>query len=96
MPDISIISRCGDSPHNAPVIEFLVIIKVATTRVARSVEVGDPLDVLLDSSDDIAFHDLHVVDVVKEFDSGRVDSLANLNTPPSPVSLIILVVNFAV
>ena len=39
-------------------------------RVPGGVEMPDILNVLADGADDIAFHDLHVVDVIKQFHAG--------------------------
>ena len=54
------------------------------------------LDVLADGADDIALHDLHVVDVIEQFYARRVDAFDHLNTPRRVVALIILVVYLAV
>ena len=96
MPDIAVVSQCGYRLHDAAIVEFLVVVKVAPARVASGVEMSNPLDVPLDGADNVALHDLHVVDVVEEFDARRINALANFNAPPSSVSLIVFVVNFAV
>ncbi len=64
VPDIAIVSQCSNCLHDTAIVEFLVVVKVASARVACGVEVGYPLDILLDGADNVALHDLHVVDVV--------------------------------
>jgi hypothetical protein len=45
VPDIAVVSRCGYRLHDAAIVEFLVVVKVAPARVASGVEMSNPLDV---------------------------------------------------
>jgi len=77
-----------DCPTNTRVIHFLRVIQVIAARVARGVKVADPFDVFPDRADHIAFHDLHVVDVVKQFDARAVNPFADGHAPGGMIALI--------
>src|ERR1041384_2871744 len=55
---------CGDA---APV-QLLTVVQLVAARHAAGMEVTDPLRVVADRADHVAFHDLHVVDVVQQLD----------------------------
>ena len=59
-------------------------------------KVGDVLDIVPYGANDIAFHDLHVVDVVKQFDARRIDSLHDLDAPRRLVALVVGVIDLTV
>src|SRR5262249_44571526 len=63
---------------------------------ATRVIMAEILVLILDGADDIALHDLHVVDVVEELEMGRTDFLADLDTPRGMVAHVIAVINLAV
>ena len=52
--------------------------------------------VVRDGADQIAFHDLHVVDVIQQLDAGRVDRLHDRDAERRPVALVVGVVHLAV
>src|SRR5260370_37614282 len=83
---------CGDSTHNAVPLDFLDGVKFMAAGNSAGVEVADPIDVFLDGADEIAFHDLHVVDVVQELDAGGIDGLNDLDAPGGVVAHIVSVV----
>ncbi len=55
--------------HGAP-LEFLSIVEFVAAGNASSVEMANVLDVFSDRADDVAFHDLHVIDVVQQLHPG--------------------------
>ncbi len=59
-------------------------------------EVADVLHVLANGSNDVAIHNLHVVNVVQKFDAGRADSLHYIDTPGRVVAHVIFVIHLAV
>lgn len=63
------------------------------TGDAGSVEMGKIIDVVPNGGDHIPFHDLHVVNVVEEFESRVVDFLTEFNAPVGVVTLVIRVIN---
>src|SRR5437879_13691456 len=71
----------GDAAHHAVPLDFLGSVKFVAAGNATGMEVAYPIDVFLDSPDEVAFHDLHVVDVVEQLDAGRIDSLDDLDAP---------------
>ena len=58
--------RCayGDCLHHRVPLNFLMMVKFVAPRNATGMEVADISDVLPDRGDEIALHDLHVVDVI--------------------------------
>ena len=59
-------------------------------------EMRQILKVVADGSDDVAFHNLHMVNVVQEFDARRIYPFHHANAPDSVIAHIIFVVHFAV
>src|SRR5438445_11273504 len=59
-------ARIRDGSCNRVVIQLLCVIQLVTTRHAAGMEMSDVGGMLPDRSNDIAFHDLHVVDVVEQ------------------------------
>ena len=86
----------GDATHNAVPLDFLSAIKFVSAWNATGMEVAYPIDVFLDSPNEVAFHDLHVVDVVEQLDARRIDSLDDLEAPGGVVAHVVVMVHFAV
>src|SRR5258708_4010417 len=86
----------GDAAHHAVPLDFLGGVKFMAAGNAAGVEVADPIDVFLNSADQVAFHDLHMIDVVEELDAGRIDSLDDLDAPGAVVAHVVVVVDFTV
>ena len=59
------------------VVQFLSVVDLVAAGDAGGVVVGNELVVVTDGGDDVSFHDLHVVDVVEEFEARRVEFLAD-------------------
>jgi hypothetical protein len=57
--------QVGDGLCDGVPVEFLGLVEFVPAGHAAGVEVADVLDVLADGADHVAFHDLHVVDVVE-------------------------------
>ena len=60
--------QIGDGLRHGAIVQFLGGVNLVPARDAAGVEVRNPSNVLADSANDIAFHDLHVVDVVQQLD----------------------------
>src|SRR6266850_4483751 len=86
----------GDAAHHAVPLNFLGGVELVAAGNPAGVEVGDPIDVFLDSADEIPFHDLHVIDVVEQLDAGRDDGLDHLHSPGGVVAHVVVVVDLAV
>ena len=50
----------------------------------------------LDRGDQVALHDLHVIDVVEQLEPLGADAAADLDAPGGVVALVVLVVHLAV
>ena len=64
------IARRGEGACDGRVVEFLPGAELMATWHACGMKVSEILDVFSHGSDHVAFHDLHVVDVIKEFEAG--------------------------
>ena len=67
MRDITLKVKIGDSGSDGVIVQFLGVIDFMPTRDAARMKMSDPVDVVADRADDIAFHDLHMIDVVQQF-----------------------------
>ena len=88
----ALVAGLDDGLHDGRVVDLLRLVDLVAARHAAGVEVGDVLDVLLDRGDQVAFHDLHVVDVVEQLEPLGADLLAHLDAPGRVVALVVLVV----
>src|SRR5690606_9894786 len=64
--DKSFVAGLEYRTHDGRIIQFLSFVDLCATGHATSVVVGDVLMVFLNCGHDIAFHDLHVVDIIQE------------------------------
>src|SRR5215510_13104544 len=88
--------QVGDRLHHPLVVQLLRVVDLVAARDAAGMKVGDVLDVRLDRGDHIAFHDLHMVDVVQDLQSRRRDALHHLRGPRGVVGMVVLVIDLAV
>ena len=61
-------------------------------RITGGVVVADVGGVVLQRADDVPFHDLHVVDIVEEFEAFGADLLAEFHAPSGAIAHVVLVV----
>ena len=85
---VVLVSRIGYPLAYAGIVQLLSVVEIIAARVARGMEVSDPLDVILYRADDISLHDLHVVDIVEKFHPRAVCLLADRHAPCRVVALI--------
>lgn len=72
------------------------MVDLVATRVASGVIVADVLVKLADGADDVAFHDLHVVDVVKELEMWVCEPFTQGGSPSGVVALVVGVIDFGI
>jgi RNA polymerase sigma-70 factor (ECF subfamily) len=89
-------ARIDDGFHHGRVIDFLALVNFAAAGHAARVIMGDVLMIRADGGDHVAFHDLHVIDVVEQLEALRADAFDQLNSPGRVVAHVIVVVMFAV
>src|SRR5882762_7457609 len=71
--DIALIVQIRHGGSNCVVVEFLAVVDFMATGNAAGMKMSDPVDVVADRPDHIALHDLHMIDVVQQLHSRRVD-----------------------
>ena len=88
LTDVAQVPGACDLFHNWLVVDFLLVADFTTARVAGGVVVADVVLVLSNARDDIAVHNLHVVDVKQQFHPGRADLLDDFHTVVDVVALV--------
>src|SRR5947209_15588947 len=66
LPKISFIAGRRNSLYNWLVLQFLRLVELMATRIARRVIVSKIVMILANSAYDIALHDLHMVNIVEQ------------------------------
>ena len=94
--DVAFEAGLDDGFHDRGVVEFLRFVDLVAAGDAAGVVVGEVLVLAFDRGDDVALHDLHVVDVVEQLEIGGADLLAQLDAPRAFVALVIGMVHPAV
>ncbi len=94
--DEALVAEVGDGFGDPFVMHFLGVVHFVAAGIAGGVEMGEEGVVVADGADDIAFHDLHVIDVVEELHAGGFDAFAEFDTPGGAVALVVGVVDLAV
>ncbi len=85
-----------DGSYDGRVIEFLGIIQILPSGVARSVDVSNIGAVGADGADRVAFHDLHVVNIVQKLYCRGIDQVHHQHTPGGVIALVIIVIDFRI
>ena len=80
----------------AAIVQLLRRVDLVPAGNARGVVVRDVLVIVADRADHVAFHDLHVVDVVQKLEALRPQALGERDTPRRAVALIVLVIHLRV
>ena len=86
--DVEIVTGLRNGAADPGIVELLRVVQIVASRIAGGVEVADPADVFTEGPDHVAFHDLHVVDVVQEFDARAVHLLTDCHAPCRVIILI--------
>jgi hypothetical protein len=86
----------GQRGGDGAVVEFLAVIQFVAAGHPPGMKVTQEVDVVADGPDHIAFHDLHVIDVIQQFDPGRVDTPHDLHPEGGVIALVVGVVHLAV
>ena len=79
LADETFVAGFDDSLHDGRIIQLLRFVDFGATGTAAGVDVREVFVVLLDVLDDVALHDLHVVDVVEQAEIGRAEAAAKLS-----------------
>src|SRR5579871_3385111 len=94
--DIAFEPSVCDRPHYAIPLHLLRSVELVASGNTAGMKMANPLDVLSNRLDQIAFHDLHVVDVVKKFYVRRVHFAHNAHAPSRVVAHVIVMIALAV
>src|SRR6476646_10869424 len=94
--DVPFIPAGDDAAHDAVPLHLLGAVEFMPAGYAAGMEMSHTLDIFLDGSHEIAFHNLHVIDVVEKFHAGGIHGGDNFNTPGAVVAHVVVMVHFAV
>ena len=90
------ITCSGEGTGDGWVIELLAVTQFVTTGNPGGMEVGEVFDVLVNGGDDVALHDLHVIDIVEELETGMAQFLAEGDSPGGVITLVIGMVDLRI
>ena len=85
-----------DGAHDSGVIDLLGVVDLVAAGDTAGVVVSDASLIFFNSGHEVAFHDLHVVDVVEQLESLRAYRIAKCRTPWGFVALVVRVVDLTV
>jgi len=85
-----------DRLHDGGVIEFLCLVDLVSSGDTAGVVMGDVGMVIADGADDVALIDLHMIDVVKQFELGGSDAMDEIDPPGGAIALVVSMVDPAV
>src|SRR5258708_346323 len=88
--------RVGDGRGDRVPVQLLRAVQLVAAGDASRVKMGDVIPVVADGADDVAFHDLHVIDVVQQLDARRANRRHDGHAERRAVALIIRMVDLAV
>src|SRR5688500_6195629 len=91
--DITLEPGLGDRARDCRIVELLRGIYLVPSRHAGSVIVTDVVVIVADGPNDIAFHDLHVVDVVQQLETIGADFLRQRDAPRRTVALVVRMID---
>ncbi len=84
-----VVEACGENgAHYRGVVNFLRVVEFAAAGVAGGVVVADVFLVFADVADDVAVHDLHVINVEQQLEVRRANLLDGLDAKLDIVALI--------
>src|SRR5215475_2368400 len=78
------------------IIQFLRTVDIVPPGIAAGMKMSDPLEVVAYVPDDIAIHDLRMIDVKKNFHSRRIHSRHHVDAPRNVIEHVVLVIHLAV
>lgn len=85
-----------DCRSNGGVVDFLASVHFVSSGVAGGVVMAEVPVVFLDRPDEVPFHDLHVVDVVEQFEVIGSDHVHQLDPPVRSIAHVVGMVDPAV
>src|ERR1035441_277504 len=88
---VALVAGFDDGPHNGGIADFLRLINLVPAWIPARVVVRKIGVVFLDAGDDVALHDLHVVDVEQYLHPLRADLAADLDRRLDMVAEIVRV-----
>ena len=89
---VAFVAGLHDGLHDRRVVDLLGVVDLVPAGHAAGVVMADVLVVLPDGGDDVALHDLHVVDVVEQLEPLGAHLLADLDAPRGVVAHVVGVV----
>src|SRR6267378_4343537 len=88
--------RLDDRARDGVPIQLLRVVQLVASGDAAGMEVADVTRVVANRANHVAFHDLHVIDVIEQLHARRPDGLDDVGAERRVVTLIVLVIDFAV
>src|SRR5919199_6491908 len=87
LPDEAFIAGGGDGAYDRGIAKLLGLVKLVPARIAGSMVMANAVVMRANGADDVAFHDLHMINIVEQLDPWGIDHPDDLNTPVCVVAL---------
>ena len=94
--DVAFEAGLDDGLHHGRIMNLLGVVDLVAAGHAAGVVMSEVLVMFLNGGDEVALHDLHVIDVVEQLESLRADTLAQLDAPRGLIALVVGVIDAAV
>src|ERR1700679_2746377 len=94
--DVALVVKIRDGGGDGVIVQFLAVVDLMPSGDTAGMKMSDPVDVVADRSDDIALHDLHMINVVQQFQPRRIDATHHRNAKGGVITLIPRMIDFAV
>ena len=96
MGDVAGVAGVDNRAADGRPVQFLRVVNLVTARHAAGVKVGDVLVIVADRADDVALHNLHVINVIEQLDARRGDRLNHPDAERRVIAEIVFVIHFTV
>ena len=89
LADVAFVAGGGDRFHDRRIVEFLAVVEFVAAGNAGRMVMADVFVELTDARDHVSFHDLHVIDIVEQFQPWAADAADDFDRPFDLVAEII-------
>lgn len=93
MADITGVADVGDVAGNGGPVNFLGVVEFVATGITGGVDVTEVVFGLVESADEVAFHNLAMIEIEQNTDAGTADSAHDIQGPFETVAAIALMVD---
>src|SRR5579884_848972 len=71
LTDVARVLHFHQGPHDRGIIDLLGVVQLTSPRIARRMNMANVLGILANAADNVAVHDLHMIDVEQQLEPWR-------------------------